>query len=89
MMNQYVHKNNYEVTQLDDEWLILNTDNFTVTKLNALGGFCWSLLHEAQTIDSIIEAIKKNYDLTNENVRQDIDVFLSDLIQCGLIENAK
>lgn len=88
-MNQiYIQKNNYDSTQLDEEWIILNTENFTVTKLNEIGGFCWNLLKEPQTIDSIIREIESNYSVLDLDIKQHVDVFLDDLIKCGLIENA-
>jgi hypothetical protein len=87
-MTQYIQKNNYETTKLDDEWIILNTDNYTITKLNDLGGFCWTLLQETQTINSLHQAIESEYNLTNEKIESDIETFLSDLIKYGLINDA-
>jgi hypothetical protein len=87
-MTQYIQKDNYETTKFDDEWIILNTDNYTITKLNDIGGFCWTLLHETQTINSLHQAIETEYDLANEKMEQDIEIFLSDLIQYGLVEHA-
>jgi hypothetical protein len=87
-MKQYIQKENYETTKLDDEWIILNTDNYTITKLNDVGGFCWTLLYETQTINSLHQAIETEYDLANEKMDDDIETFLSDLIQYGLVEHA-
>ncbi|MGQ4665911.1 PqqD family protein [Metabacillus halosaccharovorans] len=88
MNHTYIQKNNYDSTQLDEEWIILNTENFTVTKLNEIGGFCWTLLKEPQTIDSIIREIELNYRVLDLNIQQHINVFINDLLKCGLIEHA-
>ena len=32
-MDQYIRKNNYETTSFDDEWIVLNTDNYTIYKV--------------------------------------------------------
>ena len=87
MITQFVQTNNCEVTQLDDEFIILNTDNFTITRLNDVGGFCWSLLHESQTLDSIILAFQAKYELSSETLKSDIRIFLSELVECGLVQN--
>ena len=55
MKTQYIQKGNYEATELDGEWIILNTDQYTITKLNDEGGHCWSLLNEVQTADSLTQ----------------------------------
>lgn len=88
MNHKYIQRNSYDSTQLDEEWIILNTENFTVTKLNEIGGFCWTLLKKPQTIDTIIREIELNYSHLDSNIKQQINVFLNDLIKCGLIENA-
>lgn len=88
MMAQYIQSNKYETTQLEGEWIVLNTDNFTVTKLNEIGGFCWSLLSEVQTVDTIIKAITDEYAEISSTVEaSDIESFLSELMECGLVEN--
>lgn len=88
MITTYIQTKNYEVTQLDDEFIILDMDHFTITKLNAVGGICWSLLSEVQTVNSLMQAIQERYPHSEEDVVSDIQSFLSDLIDCGLIQQA-
>jgi len=82
----YIQKSNYEITQLDDELLILDMDLYTITKLNAVGGACWALLGKVQTVESLVLAIQERYRLSNEQIKSDIEFFLNDLLQCGLIQ---
>jgi hypothetical protein len=79
----------YDVTELDHEYLVLNTDQFTVTKLNEVGGFCWNLLKESQSVESLVEAVKKRYSPDQEEniLKEDIENFLLHLKDCRLIEN--
>jgi hypothetical protein len=80
-------KNSYETAQLDDEWIVLNTEQYTITKLNETGGFCWALLNERQTIESLFEAISEKFTPESEDaVRADIQCFLLELQEYGLIE---
>jgi hypothetical protein len=85
-MVQFIQKNSFEATQIEDEWIILDTDQYTVTRLNDLGGFCWQKLCEAQTVDSLQTTIDKEYGADCE--KDAIDKFLTDLEKCGLINHA-
>ncbi|MGM7721195.1 PqqD family protein [Metabacillus sp. Hm71] len=87
-MKQYIKISDYETIQLDDEWIIMNTDNFTVTKLNDLGGLCWTLLDQPQTLQSLSQSLKNVYNIKNESLHQDIEAFLSELIKYGLVQHA-
>ncbi|MEC0228002.1 PqqD family protein [Paenibacillus alba] len=87
-MTRYLRMNDYESIQLDMEWIILNTDEYTLTKLNGVGGFCWSLLGEAQTVGSISEAVRKEFDSVEATVEEDIEAFLIDMIGRGLVQHA-
>lgn len=87
---QYIQKNHLvEATQFDDEWILLNTDDYTVTKLNELGGYCWSLLSDAQTVESLTQAIATEFgmDSSNDMAEKDIEDFVAELIQYGLIQD--
>lgn len=89
MTTQYIQKGNYEGTELDGEWIILNSDQFTVTKLNHVGGYCWSLLKEPQTSEALTRKVMQDFsvDLSGELVKNDVEDFLSNLLKCGLIKN--
>ncbi|MCS0788027.1 PqqD family protein [Cytobacillus firmus] len=86
-MARYVQKSSYESTHLDNEWIILNTDDYTVTKLNDIGGFCWSLLEAEQTLESLTQAVGREY-LETEVSEREIEEFLSQLMECGLVKYA-
>ncbi|MFC0269933.1 PqqD family protein [Metabacillus herbersteinensis] len=85
-MNTYVQKNSYETVQMEGEWIILNTNEYTVTKLNEAGGFCWSLLEKPQTINSLLASIHEKYDIDDKEASKYVNAFLLELIDCGLIQ---
>ncbi|MBT2642220.1 PqqD family protein [Bacillus sp. ISL-41] len=89
MTAQYIQKRNYEATELDDEWIILDPDRLTVTKLNQVGGYCWSLLKEPQTSISLTRKVMQDFssNLHEGLVISDIEDFLFNLQRCGLIKN--
>lgn len=86
---RYIQKNNVEETYIDDEWILLNLDQYTVTKVNKVGGFFWSLLHQEQTVESLLRTIVAEYrlDSSYEILEKDIEDYLSELIRCGLIQD--
>ncbi|MGG3564225.1 PqqD family protein [Neobacillus rhizosphaerae] len=88
-MNQYIQKENCEATELDGEWIILNADQCTITKLNDVGGHCWSLLKEIQTAETLTKSLLEKFSANDDKhqVRKDIDEFLNNLLQYGLIEH--
>lgn len=88
IMTQYIKKSDYEAVQLDDQWIILNTDQFTVTKLNDLGGYCWSLLDSPQTVERMTQLIEEKYLLDNNSLSSSIQEFLQELIEYGLVQHA-
>jgi hypothetical protein len=87
MTNQYIQNGNNEGTEMDGEWVILNSDQFTVTKLNNVGGYCWSLLREVQTVDTLTKKVLEMFTghHSPEQVRREIDEFLVSLLEFGLI----
>jgi Coenzyme PQQ synthesis protein D (PqqD) len=86
----YMQRSECEATQLEDEWVILDTHFYTITKINEVGGFCWSLLTQPRSLDMLVQAVEEEYnaELSTETVKQDIEKFLSDLMSYGLVEHA-
>lgn len=88
-MTQYIQRDHCDATEIDGEWIILNTENYTVTKINEVGGFCWSLLSEIQTVNSLSEKLMLQFSevASIEQLKCDVEEFLSKLSKCGLIDN--
>lgn len=85
-MTQYIRNHQFDAVQLDKEWIILNSDAYTVTKLNETGGLCWSLLSEVQTPSTLAAYIQRKYGYKQNE--QEIEWFLTDLVKYGLVQYA-
>ncbi|WP_430786395.1 PqqD family protein [Virgibacillus flavescens] len=85
---KYIRKQDFETTILEDEWIVLDSNSYTITTLNEVGGYCWDLLHEQQTVEDIVQSLQERYILTEKTIEEDIVVFLTDLIKYGLVEYA-
>lgn len=87
-MKRYIRKQDFETTVLDDEWLILDSQAYTITTLNEVGGYCWDLLSTQRTVYEISNSLQKRYTFTTKSVEEDIANFLTDLMKYGLVKYA-
>ncbi|WP_309121673.1 PqqD family protein [Paenibacillus sp.] len=87
-MAEYSRKAGCEAVRLDDEWMIVDTERATITKVNHTGGMCWTLLSSPQTAASLAEEFRLLYGTGTEpeTLEQELHCFLSDLHGCGLVE---
>ena len=90
MNTSYVQRSQCEATQIEDDWVILDTNLYTITKINDVGGFCWSLLNEPKTLDSLVDSVTEEFyvKIPKSTIQRDIENFLSDLLNYGLVEHA-
>lgn len=89
-MPKFIQKGDYGATHVNGEWIILNANQYTVTKINEIGGYCWSLLNEVQTVESLTTALADQFssDVPINDIKRDVEEFLHTLERCGLIQNA-
>lgn len=55
--------------------------------LNELGAFLWERLPQAQQVEELTAAILAEYDVDAETAGRDVEEFLENLRQCGILEN--
>ncbi|MWC30416.1 PqqD family protein [Paenibacillus sp. MMS18-CY102] len=83
-----VRQENIETAELDGEWVLLNIETHSITKLNELGGSIWSLLEQYPTIPELTDQIVAEYGVDRVMVEQDIELFVTELIGVGLLQYA-
>jgi hypothetical protein len=71
---------------LQGETVILNLDTGVYWGLNEVGTRIWNLLREHETLDTILERMLMEYEVTEGHLRQDLLDILSRLIEKGLLE---
>lgn len=92
----YIKKMNCEMVQLDDQdnVMIINLDDSTVTNLNDAGGKCWSLLDKKQSAHTLTQSLLKEHESSPSDqddvaqLRNDIQAFLDRMVDCGLVKYA-
>jgi hypothetical protein len=85
----YACKPGVEAMEMDGEWVLLNPETCTITKLNELGGLIWSMLQREEELPAIGRAIMAEYDIEEAVAREDLSRFLDSLQAVGLIEMNK
>jgi hypothetical protein len=76
---------NIEIVEMDKEWIIMDAENYTVTKVNAVGAEIVAALMARQSIEKIIKNIQFDYRLDEQLVRADVSAFIEELKGVGLI----
>lgn len=94
METYYIRKKDRDTVEVEDEdsLMIIDTDDSTVTRLNGTGSQCWALLKERQSSESLARSlITEQKQVTGDNelsrLSSDIQIFLDEMVHCGLIEN--
>ncbi|ENQ3106271.1 Coenzyme PQQ synthesis protein D (PqqD) [Bacillus sp. 491mf] len=80
---------NINIVEIDNEWIIMDTENFTVTKVNAIGAYILEEVRGQRELEDIICNIADNYDVDLNTARSDVLIFLEELKGIGLIKNGR
>lgn len=72
--------------EVDGEAVLLSLDEGCYYGLDELGTRIWKLIHQDLDRDQVVAAIVAEYEVEPEQARGDLDAFLSDLRESGLIE---
>jgi len=70
---------------LDKETVVLSPSDGVYCVLNGLGTVIWQLLSEQHSLNAIEHYLVKNYEVSEEQAREDVARFLTDLAQRGLL----
>lgn len=63
------------------------TDIFKgMIQMNGLGAFLWGKLQKEQTKESLIESVLENYEVSSDRAAEDIDKFILQLSDAGILE---
>lgn len=73
--------------EVDGEAVLLSLDEGCYYGLDELGTRIWKLLDQDLDNEQVVAAIVEEYDVAPEQARRDLDRFLGDLEQSGLIQS--
>lgn len=87
MNSLYRWNSDTEAIQMDGEWMILQAEHCTLTKLNEVGGAIWSHLEHPQTIESLVDLVLRDYDVTHDRALEDVMHFLESLSRIHVLDH--
>jgi hypothetical protein len=70
---------------LNEETVVVSPNDGKYCVLNGLGTVIWQRLSEQNSLEGIEKYLVTNYEVSEEQAREDIGRFLSDLSQKGLL----
>lgn len=73
-----------KAVEMNGEWVVLDAENYLVTKLNETGGWIYNQLREGHPVETVIEAMTATYDITSEQASLDVKMFIEQLVRYGL-----
>jgi hypothetical protein len=74
------------IRRLDDELVLLNLDNERYYGLDGDSAHMWDVLSSSPTIDAGVAQLLAEYEVDPNQLRADVDAFLSELVENGLVE---
>ena len=72
--------------QVDDGFVLLNVANGEYYGLNELGSRIWELLQGGQSAVELMATLRQEYDVSEQQLSQDVGQFLEILQAKGLVE---
>jgi hypothetical protein len=69
-----------------EEAVLLNIKKQTYFGLDSIGARMWTVLNESATIQAALETLLAEYDVSESQLRKDLEVFVEKLIEQGLVE---
>ncbi len=83
-------KDNFVLTKVVDSYVAVptgagNVDLNTIISLNETGAFIWNLMKEETEKETVIDALVKEYGISGEKAEKDLDVFINQMTEAGLM----
>jgi hypothetical protein len=72
----YVRNSSVNAAPLDNETVLMSTEGNRYFSLNSLGSDIWELLEHPRSIPDLVSAIQADYDVEEDQARQDVIEFL-------------
>ena len=85
-MTVYKASSKYLYSEIDSEAVILDVNSGTYFGLNEVSNRIWQLLQTPTDSEQLIAQILEEYEVTPEDVREDVQSLLGDMLNAGLVE---
>jgi Coenzyme PQQ synthesis protein D (PqqD) len=69
-----------------DEAVLLNVKKQSYFGLDSVGARMWTALNESSSMQTALESLLAEYDVSEPQLRKDLEAFVEKLIEQGLVE---
>jgi hypothetical protein len=76
----------FSETAIDDEIVVMQLDTGVFFSLSGTGRAIWLLLDGTRDRAALLAALAESYDQTADELAPEVDAFIAQLIEAGLIE---
>jgi hypothetical protein len=73
------------IQNIDDEMVLLDTQRDVYFALDAIGRVMWEQLNHSQSLQDLITYMLENYDVEENVLKKDIEIFIEKLLNNKLI----
>lgn len=78
-----------DATEFNDEKVMMNMDKGKYYALNEVGSRIWDLINSNTKVSEIVDALLKEYEVSEEDCTNQVISYLEDLYNAELIEISK
>lgn len=71
--------------EIDGEVVLLDMASENYFGMDAVGSDIWRLLQEGKTLQETYDVLRKDYDVTSEQLKHDLEAFVGRLLGSGLV----
>jgi hypothetical protein len=75
--------------QIDDEYVLVNTDTGNVHQLNPVAACIWRGLEENSSLRTLADAVAQEFSVEPAKALRDVELFVAELFQLELIEHVE
>jgi len=72
--------------EVDGEMVLLDMNSENYFGLDEIGCVIWQALQEHQSLQAVYDILLEDYDVEPEHLEKDLQIFIEQLKQAGLIE---
>lgn len=84
-MKVYIRHPTVNAAPLNGETVLMSTEGNRYFSLNSLGSDIWALLDQPRTLADLVDAIRADHDVEEDQARQDVMEFLEALQARNLV----
>lgn len=81
-----IKNSDIEVTDFENEKVMMNLEIGRYFTLNEVGSRIWELIDKNNEVEGIINGLLEEYDVSREMCREQVFIYIEDLIQYGIVK---